>query len=69
MRVNRTVTTDRIALGVIVLILLASIAAGFFQAAMEAATYNRLTGSNVSAWDALFVELRVQDGVSEGGAK
>lgn len=25
----------------------------------EARTYNRLTGSNVSTWDAMFVQLRV----------
>ena len=27
---------------------------------MEAAAYNRVTGDNVSTWDAIWVELRVQ---------
>ena len=29
---------------------------------MEASTYNRVTGANVSTWDALWIELRVQGG-------
>lgn len=28
----------------------------------EAATYRRLTGKNVTWWDAVWVELRVQEG-------
>jgi hypothetical protein len=31
----------------------------FFQAHMEAKTYNKLTGSNATWWDAMWVELRV----------
>ena len=31
----------------------------------EAAAFNRVTGKNVSTWDAMWVELRVQD--SAGG--
>lgn len=27
----------------------------------EAETYNRLTGAHTTAWDAMWVELRVQD--------
>jgi hypothetical protein len=30
----------------------------------EARTYSRLTGASVSTWDALWVEFRVQEGVS-----
>lgn len=30
-----------------------------FQASMEARTFNRITGQNVTAWEALWVELRV----------
>lgn len=33
----------------------------WFQATNESATYNRLTGAHTTAWDALWVELRVQD--------
>lgn len=29
---------------------------------LEARSYNRITGSNVSAVDAMFVQLRVQEG-------
>jgi hypothetical protein len=28
---------------------------------MEAKTYNKLTGANVTTWDALWVDLRVTD--------
>ncbi|MGQ0721048.1 MAG: hypothetical protein ACT4PE_05670 [Candidatus Eiseniibacteriota bacterium] len=28
----------------------------------EARSYNRITGANVSTWDAMWVELRVQEG-------
>jgi hypothetical protein len=28
----------------------------------EAKAYNRVTGANVSTWDAMFLELRVQEG-------
>ena len=31
------------------------------QATMEAQSYNKLTGAKVTAWDALWVHLRVQD--------
>lgn len=33
-----------------------------FRSSMEAAAYNRATGSNVSTWDAMWIELRVQAG-------
>lgn len=38
-----------------------AIAIGFwiFSASLEAQAYNRITGKNVSTWDAMFVELRV----------
>lgn len=31
----------------------------------EARAYNNITGKNVSTWDAMFVELRVQEGAKE----
>jgi phage shock protein PspC (stress-responsive transcriptional regulator) len=31
----------------------------YFQAIMEAKAYNRLTGAKATAWDAMWVELRV----------
>lgn len=33
-----------------------------FAAHKEAETYNRLTGAHVTTWDAMWVELRVQEG-------
>ena len=36
-----------------------SMAVWSFQAKMEASAFNRLTGANVSTWDAMWVELRV----------
>lgn len=43
----------------------AGLAAGFlawmiFSASQESAVYNRLTGAHTTTWDALWVELRVQ---------
>ena len=29
---------------------------------LEARAYNNITGKNVSTWDAMFVELRIQEG-------
>lgn len=34
---------------------------GVFFAHMEAKTYNKITGNNVTWWDAMWVDLRVQD--------
>lgn len=31
-----------------------------FTSSMEAGAYNRATGSDVSTWDAMWIELRVQ---------
>jgi hypothetical protein len=36
-----------------------------FQPVMESRTYNRLTGADTTWWDALWVELRVQDSPSK----
>lgn len=38
----------------------------WFPAQMESRTYNRLTGAETTTWDALWVELRVQDSPKEG---
>lgn len=37
----------------------ACLGASVWAAKMEAEAFNRLTGSNVTTWDAMFVELRV----------
>lgn len=43
--------------GIILLLL-----GGFvFCCRQESKTYNRLTGANTTTWDAMWVELRVQD--------
>ena len=33
-----------------------------FSSHMEARAYERVTGKRVSTWDAMFIELRVQEG-------
>ena len=50
--------------GVVVLILLVP-GLWVFKSHMEARAYNRATGSHVSTWDAMWVDLRVQDGAKK----
>jgi hypothetical protein len=38
-----------------------SASGAMIQAHMESKTYNKLTGASTTMWDALWVELRVQD--------
>ncbi|AMV30887.1 hypothetical protein VN12_02145 [Pirellula sp. SH-Sr6A] len=35
------------------------------SSAMEAKAFNRVTGKNVTMWDAMFIQLRVQDEVAK----
>ncbi len=35
-----------------------------FSSWCEAAAFNRITGKDVTTWDAMFVTLRVQEGVA-----
>jgi len=37
----------------------------WWSAENESRTYNRLTGAHTTAWDALWVELRVQDSTKD----
>lgn len=39
----------------------------WIAASMEADAYNRVTGANVSTWDALFLELRVDGQAGKKG--
>jgi hypothetical protein len=50
-----------VVLGVVAL-LVVPILMWYGFSAMEAAAFNRATGKNVSAWDAMWIELRVQEG-------
>jgi len=34
-----------------------------FKSSQEAATYNKITGKQVTTWDAMWVELRIQEQV------
>lgn len=43
-------------------VLTAFLGAWVFSSAMEASAYNTVTGADVSTWDAMWIELRVQDG-------
>lgn len=41
--------------------LIGAILLGLLSAHMESQTYNKLTGAHTTTWDAMWVELRVQD--------
>jgi hypothetical protein len=43
--------------GVVLLVFLVVLGCAY----MEARTYNKLTGAHVTTWDAMWVDLRVQD--------
>ncbi len=45
----------------IILCLVGLVAIAFVQPVMKSRTYNKLTGANTTWWDAIWVELRVQD--------
>lgn len=47
---------------IVLVVLLLALGAWIFTSAMEARAYNRATGSDVSTWDAMWIELRVQAG-------
>jgi hypothetical protein len=47
-------------LGVLVVVVLVS--GWVIQSHFEAAAFNRVTGKHVSTWDAMWIELRVQEG-------
>ena len=46
----------------VVFILCCALGVWVLKSSCEASSYNRVTGSNVSTWDAMFLELRVQEG-------
>lgn len=50
-------------LGIFLIALTCAIGLGIWvvKSRFEASAYNRITGSHVSTWDAMWVELRVQD--------
>ena len=53
-----------IGIAVVTTVVAALIGTGVFaimQPVMESKTYNKLTGARTTWWDALWVELRVQD--------
>jgi len=50
---------------VVLLVIGLSIGYWAFSSMMEAKAYNRATGSNVTTWDAMWIELRVQAGPKE----
>jgi hypothetical protein len=55
---------NEVVLGVLMLVLLLAIAVFMWivPSYFEASTYRKLTGANVTTWDAMWVELRVQEG-------
>lgn len=51
--------------GAFVLLFALVIGSWVIQSHFEAAAFNRATGKNVSTWDAMWIELRVQEGIKE----
>lgn len=45
----------------ILVIALGALGWWIFRSSMEASAYNRVTGSNVTTWEAMWIELRVQE--------
>lgn len=57
-------------IGIVMIVAIAiSIAAWIISSKMEAEAYNRVTGENVSTWDAMWIELRVQSPPKKGDGK
>ena len=50
---------DKTFFAVMALVIPFGLAVMLFRAHMEASTYNRLTGQDVTTWEALWVELRL----------
>ena len=46
-------------IGIVVAVLVLFIGLAWFSASVEAKTYNRITGSDVTTWEAMWIELRV----------
>ena len=51
----------KIIITILVGILFISTLGWIFQSYQEAKSFNSVTGKNVSTWDAMWIELRVQD--------
>lgn len=51
----------KIAFWLMVAVVVGILFLGCISAKMESDTYNRLTGAHTTWWDAMWVELRVQD--------
>ena len=53
---------EMLAGAVAILIILAIVPVGWvFKSYMEAKSYNEVTGKNVTTWQAMWIDLRVQD--------
>ena len=52
---------DSVQLVLIVVFVLVCLILGLSQPFFESQTYNKLTGAKTTAWDAIWVELRVTD--------
>lgn len=61
MRKNRTDWGYVGIMSIIVSFIVLLIALVLFQPYMEARAYERVTGKHVSVWDAMFLDLRVQE--------
>lgn len=55
-------STFDILAGILMILVMLGVAFGIslFQASIEAKTFNRCTGANVTAWEALFSNFRIE---------
>lgn len=58
---NDTAFTTILSAVMVLIVLFCCTILPVIRAKMESATYNKLTGAHTTTWDALWVELRVQD--------
>lgn len=52
---------EKATIGLLIVFFVIAFLIAVVQAHMEAKTYNKVTGNNVTWWDAMWIDLRVQD--------
>jgi hypothetical protein len=61
MKMSDTKASILIATAILLAVAAIALALAWVQAHNESRVYNKLTGANTTTWDAMWVELRVQD--------
>jgi len=52
---------DTFVVGMVILFIIGGLFVWIGRGYMEASAYNRVTGADLSTWDALWIDLRVQE--------